>query len=265
MPLGVTLLELRRELRAETGASLNPAQGIQAQDTIDILLARQQRELWDAYNWQHLKIWTDLPLVGGQAVYSYPKEMAFDQIARVYISQVTRADVMDPQKITAATSWSPLTYGIKAHMMHLGPTSYGTPVRWSNVASVNIAGPTPITNPVGQFQLLPVPVDDVTHPQLGYMLRFEGQAPLSPLIAPTDTCVLDSKIIVLFAAAEMLATQKSEAAPMKLTKAQNALRRVLADQGADKRQNYNMGGNQRGGFDPDKSTRHVRYLDYIPN
>ena len=34
MPLGVTLLELRRELRAETGTSLNPNQGTQAQDTM---------------------------------------------------------------------------------------------------------------------------------------------------------------------------------------------------------------------------------------
>ena len=50
MPLGVTLLDLRRELRAETGTSLNPAQGMQAQATMDIMLARQQRELWDAYN-----------------------------------------------------------------------------------------------------------------------------------------------------------------------------------------------------------------------
>ena len=50
MPLGVTLLELRRELRAETGTSMNPAQGTQAQSSLDIILARQQRELWDAYN-----------------------------------------------------------------------------------------------------------------------------------------------------------------------------------------------------------------------
>jgi hypothetical protein len=51
---------------------------------------------------------------------------------------------------------------------------------------------------------------------------------------------------------------------MKLTKAQNYLRRLLADQGADKRQNYNMGGIYRGGIDPDKNRRVVPYLDYIP-
>jgi len=265
VPLGVTLLELRRELRAETGTSLNPQQGVQAQETIDILLARQQRELWDAYNWQHLKIWTDVPLTGGQGVYSYPKEMAFDQIVRVYIAQVTKDDPADVNKITASTSWSALTYGIKAYMTHLGPTNSGKPVRWSNVVSIDTTGPVAITNPVGQFQLLPVPDDNLANPKLSYVLRFEGQAPLSPLVASTDTCILDSKAIVLFAAAEMLATQKSEAAPMKLTKAQNYLRRILADQGADKRTNYNMGGIFRGGNDPDKSRRGTAYVDYIPN
>ena len=252
MPLGVTLLELRRELRAETGTSLNPNQGVQAQETLDILLARQQRELWDAYNWQHLKIWTDVPLEGGQALYDYPKEMAFDQIVRVYIAQVTK----EGGTITAATSWTPLVYGIKSFMVNLGPTNIGTPKRWGNVASVDVSGPVPITNPIGQFQLLPTPEDSsLTAPNVSYMLRFEGLAPLSPLAAPTDKCILDSKAIVLFTAAEVLATQKSEAAPMKLTKAQNYLRRLLADQGADKRQNYNMGGNQRGGIDPDKINR----------
>jgi len=245
MPLGVTLLELRRELRAETGTSLNPNQGTQAQDTIDILLARQQRELWDAYTWQHLQLWHDMPLTEGQAQYSYPPTMAFDQIKRVLVANGPNG------------KWKPLTYGIKAHMVH-GTPSQGMPARWRNVATVDTSGPTPITNPVGQLELLPAPSSD------DLILRFDGQAPLSPLIAPTDTCILDSKAIVLFAAAEVMATQKSEAAPMKLTKAQNYLRRLLADQGADKRQNYNMGGIYRGGIDPDKNRRVVPYLDYIP-
>jgi hypothetical protein len=245
MPLGVTLLELRRELRAETGTSLNPNQGVQAQDTLDIILARQQRELWDAYTWQHLQLWVDMPLSEGQATYSYPASMAFDQIKRILIAD------------SAAGQWNKLAYGIQAHMVHGAPPR-GTPKRWRNVATVDVSTGTPVTNPVGQLELLPVPSSS------DMVLRFDGQAPLSPLIAPTDTCIIDSKCIVLFAAAEIMATQKSEAAPMKLTKAQNYLRRLLADQGADKRQNYNMGGNQRGGVDPDKMTRRVPYVDFIP-
>src|SRR5436190_20711429 len=138
MPLGVTLLDLRRELRAETGTSLNPLQGVQAQQTLDIVIARQQRELWDAYNWQHLRSWVDMPLVSGQSTYSYPKEMAFDQISEILVSTGLNAH------------WQPLAYGIKAHMIPRGTASLGTPLRWRNVATVDTSGPQPITNPVGQ-------------------------------------------------------------------------------------------------------------------
>jgi hypothetical protein len=246
MPLGVQLSDLRRELRAETGTSLNPAQGTQAQATLDIVLARQQRELWDAYNWQHLKIWKDVPISAGQSVYNYPKEIAFDQILHIYIAT------------SPSAQWMQMVYGIKPWMIKQSGPIVGNPVRWHNVITVDVSGPTPITNPVGQFEITPMPQSNTM------TLRIEGQAPLNPLVADSDTCIIDSKAIVLFAAAEVLAVQKSEGAAMKLTKAQNYLRRLLADQGADKRQNYNMGGSRRFGHDPDKGGRRVPYLDYIP-
>jgi len=246
MPLSATLLDLRRELRAEVGASLNPAQGTQAQDAIDLLLARQQRELWDAYNWQHLKLWVDVPLAAGQAIYEYPAEMKFEQINEIMVAA------------SSTSSWVPLIYGIRPHMVHASGTQQGTPQRWRNLASVDTTGASPVTNPLGQIELLPTPSSD------GMIMRLAGQAPLSPLIADTDKCNIDSTAIVLFAAAEMMSVQKSEGAPMKLTKAQNYLRRLLQDQGADKRTNYNMGGVSRFGIDPDKSRRLVPYKDYIP-
>jgi hypothetical protein len=258
MPIGVTLLDLRRELRAETGTSLNPAQGTQAQGAMDLVLARQQRELWDAINWQHLKIWADMPVFKNQAIYDYPPEMGFDQVTRIWLAtDVVRAE-LNNDLILSSSSWKPLAYGVSAPMMQLGPPQTGTPVRWRNVVTVDTAGAEPITNPVGQLELLPMP------PTSNMMLRFEGQAPLSPLIADNDKCIIDSKAIVLFAAAEVLAVQKSEGAPIKLQKAQNYLRRLQQDQGADKRTNYNMGGNQRGGVDPDKGRRMVPYIDYMP-
>ncbi len=244
--LNVTLTELRRELRAETGSSLNPAQGTQVQPTLDLILARQQRELWDAYNWQHLKIYADVPLVAGQAVYDYPLTIAFDQVTRLMVSSSSSAE------------WQGLSYGMEAHMIPRGAASQGLPQRWRNIVTVDTTILPPVTNPVGQMELFPTPATD------DMLLRVAGQAPLSPLIADFDRCIIDSTVIVLFAAAEVMAGQKNEAAPMKLQKAQNYLRRLLADQGADKRSNYNMGGNQRGGIDPDKSRRAVPFIDYIP-
>jgi hypothetical protein len=246
MPLGVQLLDLRRQLRAETGTSLNPAQGVQAQASMDLVLARQQRELWDAYTWQHLQIWLDMPLEQGQALYDYPGAMAFDQIKRIYVAP------------TQSSQWQEMLYGIKPWMIPPSGVQQGTPVRWRNVVGMDFTGATPITKPAGQFELIPSPATD------DMVIRFDGQAPLNPLIADTDTCILDSEAIILFAAAEMLAVQKSEGAPMKLTKAQNYLRRLLQDQGADKRGNYNMGGNHIYGTDPDRGRRRIPYIDYIP-
>ena len=243
MPLGVALVDLRRDLRAETGQSLNPAQGVQSQQTQDNQLDRQQRELWDAYQWPHLRYWVDVPMLQSQSIYDYPQDMPFDQINRIFVSEGTSG------------GWKGLSYGLHAFDIPVSGPSSGTPQRWGNKVSIT-AG---VTDPVGKIQLLPVPSADGT-------LRFEGQAPCNPLIADADKCVLDSKAIVLFAAAEILAFQKNEAAALKLTKAQNYLRKLLADQGADKRSNYNMGGNNRiDHFGARPYRGYVPGIDYIPS
>ena len=244
MPYGVSLLALRREFRAEAGISLNPLQGVAAQATIDILLARQQRELWDAYHWQHLHMFVDMVLSAAQSIYSYPAQMSFDQLDRVYVATSSNA------------SWKQLTYGIPATAIPpSGIPPRGTPARWSHWITVSAAG---VTNPIGQLAIHPAPNVD------GMLMRLEGQAPLNELVADTDTCLLDSKLIVLFAAAEYMAIQKAEAAAMKLTKAQNYLRRLLQNENANKRGNVNMAGSYRYGVDPDRS-RAVPYMDYIPS
>jgi hypothetical protein len=244
MPIGVRLIDLRRDLRAETGQSLNPAQGVQAQASQDNQLNRQQMELWDAWRWPHLRYWIDVPVSAGQNVYDYPEEMPFDQIQRIYLRDSTGQ--LGP----------PLAYGL--HAFDVSPNVQpGTPVRWGNkVAVVNGK-----TDPAGKMQISPSPVSS------GIMC-FEGQAPVNPLVADDDECVIDSKAIVLFAAAEILAFQKVEAAALKLTKAQNYLRKLLINCGADKRTNYNMGGRKHSTGIDHFGARPYRGLvpgiDYVP-
>jgi hypothetical protein len=242
MPLGVPLSTLRRNLRAETGTSLNPLQGIAAQATLDLILDRQQRELWDAYTWRHLRIYRDVPLAVGQGEYNYPADLPYDQIITVWFAAGTSG------------RWRPLTYGISLGMIPPSGPPRGTPAFWDNAAAVGGG----VTEPVGQLMIHPLPGD------ASMLLRLEGQAAINPLVADTDKCVLDSQLITLFAAAEVLANQKSEGAAMKLTKAQNHLRQLLKNQAATKRVNYNMGGSQRFGNDPYKP-RAVPYLDFIPS
>ena len=97
-----------------------------------------------------------------------------------------------------------------------------------------------------------------------FSIRIEGNAPLNPLIEDTDTCVIDATLIVLMAAAEILAVQKSEGAAMKLQKV-NAYRRMLiARLGAQQRNmrslsaDGGMMGSIHGG------ARLTPYLDFIP-
>ena len=242
MPVGVTLLNLRRDLRAETGQSLNPAQGVQSQETQDNQLDRQQRELWEQYEWPHLRYWVDVPAAQGQNIYDYPGSMPFDQVNRIYFAA------------SGTDSWKPLLYGLRAFDLRPNMQA-GNPVRWGNKVSVDGDGKT---DPIGKVELLPVP-------NAGGTLRFEGQAPCNPLVADEDKCIIDSKVIVLFAAAEILATNKAEVAPLKLQKANQYLRRLLANQGADKRISYNMGGNYGGDYTSRNSARRsVAGIDYIP-
>ena len=246
MPIGVSLDRLRKELRAETGQSLNYLlHGVQSQESQDMILDRQQRELWDAYQWPHLRIWKDVTLAKGQADYNYPTELPFDQISRIALAQ------------SGTSRWQNLTYGIAPTDIPPGGAPGGVPKQWGNKVSFTSG----VTNAVGMmFTLLPVP------DQEGMVIRLSGQAPCTSLVSDTSMCIIDSKCIVLFAAAEILATQKSESAALKLTKAQNQLRKTLINQGADKRASYNMGGtHKRVDHLAVRPYAGVAGIDYIPS
>jgi hypothetical protein len=234
MAVGVALSELRRQLRAEVGQTLNTAQGVNAQGQYDLALARQQQELWEAYDWPHLEYSIDVPVQAGQQVYDYPADMPFDSINSIW--SVTNG------------KYDRLNYGIRTSDLN-SYTNRGWPAQqWAN--SVKMSGGKVV--PAGQFRLVPVPSQNG-------MLRFVGQAPCNPLVADDDICVLDSTLITLFAAAEILAFQKAENASLKLQKAQQYLRRLLANQGGDKREITVLNGaNIAAAMQPIGSTRRFR-------
>ena len=92
-------------------------------------------------------------------------------------------------------------------------------------------------------------------------LKILGQAPATPLVAPTDKAVLDDTLITLFAAAEILAAQKAEAASLKLQKANQFLRRHFANLGGGKRKTAVLGGY---GSMPGQGRSLTPGLDYVP-
>lgn len=240
MPTGVTLADLNADLLAETNQSLNVAHGINVTPIYKHMLKRVQEELWMQFEWPHLKMWRDVTLVAGQRFYPYPAGMPFDAINHFFYK-------LDP-------TYQKMDYGISPDMYALygGENGRSWPARrWQNVPTYDVA--TGLTAPDAQFEVWPGP--DRTG-----IIRIQGQAPLNPLIADTDRCVLDSTLIVLFAAAEILTNQKSEGASAKNQKAQQYLRRLLANQGANKRKMYQLSAT--GGST--SRTRATPWLDYIP-
>jgi hypothetical protein len=241
MALNVPLSQLRLDLRAETGQSMNISQGTQAQQNQDYQINRQQEELYNAYEWPHLAYWVDVLVASGQNLYDYPATIPFDRINRILWAQA------------GTTNWKPLHFGINAYDVRPLDQQSGTPRQWGNLLTIDPTGST-ATDPIGQIMLLPIPSTDGT-------IRVAGQAPYTPLINDTDLCIIDSKAIVMFAAVELLATAKAEVAQLKLQKAQQYLKRLRAQQGADKRENYNMGGSRRDYY---SYPGWIPGIDYIP-
>jgi hypothetical protein len=245
MEVGVALSELRRRLMAETFQSLTPAQTTSSTPFYNYQLQRVQREQWNEIEWPHLTIYKDLPMVQGQRYYNYPVQLPFDSIFRMWWPQ--------------GVNWVPLDYGIS-------PATYATmggelvqawpPRRWRNYPVFNET--TGMTNAAAQFEVWPIPSATPV-----YSLRIEGNAPLNPLIGDTDTCVIDATLVVLFAAAEILAVQKSEGASIKLQKANQYRRMLVARLGAQQR-NMKSLSRDGGHMALNQGNRLVPYLDYIP-
>ena len=246
METGIILSELRRRLMAETFQSLSPNQTTSSAPFYNYQLDRVQREQWNDIEWPHLTIYKDIPMVQGQRYYAYPPQLPFDSIFRIWW----------PQGVT----WVPLDYGIN-------PQTYATmggefvqawpPRRWRNFPSFDET--TGKTSPAAQFEVWPIP-----GPSLPFSLRVEGNAPLNPLIEDTDVCVIDANLIVMFAASEILAMQKSESASLKLQKAQQYRRMLVARLGAQQRSMKSL-SKDGGHMGPLADGRRLTpYLDFFP-
>jgi hypothetical protein len=241
MPLGVALSELRYELRAEIYSSLLPAHGLSSVDMQNVILARTQRELWNQYEWPHLKYRIDVDVPALTQFLDYDVTMPFENVLGLWRNY-------DPNN---QQPWLPLRYGFE-DWINETLQSY-PPVRWRNVVTVDAT--SGLTDYAGQAQIWPIPTT-VTH------MRWLGQAPLNPLKVDTDQCMIDSTAIVMTAAAELLGAQKSETAALKGQKAQAYIRRLIGRQGANKRDVYALG--QGRNMQPTYAQRDTPYIDYIP-
>lgn len=201
-----TLVKLLDDLRAEARLSLNPAHNIQNRPTQVKMLQRVQEWLWEDYTWPHLRVERQVALQTGQRYYSPPTDMQIDRIEKIELYtdgawRLLRAGV-DPEDYTAwnsdldQRSWPPRKWGIHED------------------EEIEI---WPITD-----------VSGVEATREGY-IKFVGIRNLAPLVDDGDRADLDDRVIVLFAAAEMLAASNAADAKLKLDLAQARLARLKSN------------------------------------
>jgi hypothetical protein len=205
MARNVTLGELIDDVRAEAGHSLQPNLGTAMRDVLVKIIQRQQRRLWEDYDWTFLRVERDVPVQAGLRYYNFPADLNIERLEKVEFKWDDR--------------WHLLEYGI-------GPTQYDQYDSDRDVRSWPVYRWKESEN--NQIELWPIPSQNGSASPLTGVVRFTGIRKLSPLVAESDTADLDDTLLVLYSAAEILAREKASDANLKLQMAEAHYRRLKA-------------------------------------
>lgn len=212
MPAGVPLSTLITNLRHESNQSATLALGVQTRDRFKHILNRVQRELWAQHRWPGQNIDRDTTLLAGSRFYTYPSGLDYEGVQHAWVKN--------------GTEWLGLGYGI-------GPAEYTLynseenfrswpALKWDHRAET------------GMFEVWPTPSQ-------GGTLRMRGRRVLTDMLNDSDECLLDGDMIVFYAAAEILADQKSPRANIMLDKGKAIYARIKGAQGGDKQAAFGIG------------------------
>ena len=197
---GRTFLQLIDSTKAEARHALSPALSQNALPFIKQTIARVYENLYMAHEWPQLQIDRSVNIDAGMRYYAFPPDMDFERTVAV--------------KVKWSGQWTdPLKFGISTddyNSYDPDQNQRSDPAwkwDWAEGDMIEI-WPLPASNQVNA-------------------LRFEGMLKFVPLVDEADVCKIDSNIVVLFAAAEILASQNSKDAQAKLANAQLALSRLL--------------------------------------
>lgn len=233
----MTLNEMLTQLRMEARISTNVAHGAHLNDNHVALLRRVQEELYSAHDWPLLNMVESVSVPAGARYATYPTNMSFEGVKRALSTD-------------ASGKWFELSYGIGVEHLNLydSDADVRNPVifNWKHYLSPNAEELNQ-----NMFEVWPIPNEPRP-------VRFEGKRTLFPLSNPeTDRSTVDGPLIVLHAAAEILAAQKAEDAPLKLQKAQQRFDLLKRRQTAPDNRRLNLAGSG-----PRRALRPG--LDYIP-
>jgi len=191
-----TLVKLLDDLRSEARISLNPAHNAQQRPAQVKLLQRIQDELWEDYDWPNLRVERQVPCQAGQRYYETPEDMRVDRIEKIEFFTDGR--------------WHPVLPGIDpshfaAHNSDLDERAWPA-YRWRIYEDEDV-------------EIWPILDRDADATTRDGYIKFTGIRDLRPLVDDADRADLDDRMIVLYAAAEILAAGGAKDAGLKLEKA----------------------------------------------
>lgn len=201
-----SLLSLLQDLRAEIGASGNPAHNSSVRESQVRLLQRTQELLWEAHDWPHLRVRRIMRVQNGQRYYDAPDDLVLDRVESIHIRYGDEWCPLDPEISDAHySSWDSFSD------QRSWPAE-----RWQ-------------VHEDDTVELWPIPSLDGLVSGEG-ALRFTGIRSLRPLTKDGDRADLDDRLIVLSAAADYLTSRGDKAAPLKLRAADQRLKSLTANQ-----------------------------------
>lgn len=206
MARGTTLENLLTQYRAACRLSLNPAHNQGVREAQIDHIQRVQSDLWDGFDWPHLRVRRDYPVQQGQRYYAPPSDMLIDRVEHMEFrtdgiwrrlgTKIGAAEFAVTDSELDQQSWP-----VRAWQIHEGE----------------------------DVEIWPITNRDADAPTLDGYLRFIGIRNLAPLVADADRADLDDKCIILYCAAEYLAGTGGKDAQFKLDKANARLAKLRGE------------------------------------
>lgn len=199
MARGTTLTALVSMLRHETGASAEPSKGISAKASLEESINAEYLRLYEDYDWPFLNTYDTINTQAGSRYYNVPATISAERITSLSVKYQSK--------------WQPIVRGISVNDYNQydpETDSRSDPVRKWDVYNEN------------QIEIWPLPVTN------NLAIRVEGIKTISKLISGSDVCLLDDKLVVFYAAAEILRSKRKSEADEKLLKANKHYKTIKA-------------------------------------
>lgn len=195
-------LQLISDLRAELERSSDPAVGVSDFPTLKQKINRVYETLYDEYDWPHLtRTFDAIPLQAGQRYYGPSAGMDFDRMAEVVVWQSGQ-----PVPIERGITFGDYA-SYNSELDHRSDPVVKWDVRFDDSGNKEV------------IEVWPIPASN------SGTIQFRGIRKFTPLVDDADVCHLDDKVVVLYAAAELVPA-KSGNKQLLLAAAKERLNRI---------------------------------------